>query len=303
MTLDKLRICVRMLYKFEASCPYHWPVMHTIKKAAELTGVPEHTLRAWERRYQLVEPSRTESGYRLYDDVAIARIRAMRDLVSAGWSPRAAAEESQRREPPTWAGAASRAALIAAAADLDGDTIARVLDEEFARGSFETVVDDWLMPSLSQLGRGWERGEVSVAGEHLASSIVMRRLANAYEAAGRSATGPTVVVGAPPGVDHELGLLAFATAARRAGLDTVYLGAQVPAEAWRDAASKVGAAHAVSSLHQRKDVARLAPVSDALAGLPGLQLWVGGRHQTLAPPPWRPLGHSIGRAAEVLARG
>ena len=42
---------------------------------------------------------------------------------------------------------------------------------------------------------------------------------------------------------------------------------------------------------------------NALAGLPGLQLWVGGCDQTLAPPPWRPLGHSIGRAAEVLARG
>jgi DNA-binding transcriptional MerR regulator/methylmalonyl-CoA mutase cobalamin-binding subunit len=274
--------------------------MHTIKKAAELTGVPEHTLRAWERRYRLVEPARTDAGYRLYDDRAIARIRAMRDLVEAGWSARAAAEESGRREPATLPGAASRDALIAAAADLDGEAIARVLDEEFARGSFESVVDEWLMPTLSQLGRGWERGEVSVAGEHLASSVVMRRLATAYEAAGRSATGPTVVVGAPPGVDHELGLLAFATAARRAGLDTVYLGAQVPADAWRVATAKVGAAHAVSSLHQRKDAARLGPVSDALAGLPGLTLWVGGRHQGLAPEPWQPLGHSIAAAAARL---
>lgn len=41
--------------------------MVTIKRAAELTGVPEHTLRAWERRYGLVAPARTDGGYRLYD--------------------------------------------------------------------------------------------------------------------------------------------------------------------------------------------------------------------------------------------
>lgn len=282
------------------SPPYAPMVMLTIKKAAALTGVPEHTLRAWERRYDVISTSRTASGYRVYDDAAIARIREMDDLVKAGWAPRDAAAEAARRARG-FADPADSERLLAAAAALDGDAVGRILDEQFARGSFETIVDEWLMPALVWLGRAWADQDVSVAGEHLVSNVIMRRLATVYEATDVPRGGPTVVIGAPPGVEHELSLLAFATAARRAGVQTVYLGGQVPADAWRLAVLKVGAKGAVTSLHRRRDAARLVPVVDAVAGIRGLRLWVGGRHQDLAPAPFRPLGHSISAAAAQLA--
>ena len=59
--------------------------MYTIKHAAALTGIPADTLRMWERRYRVVTPIRTQGGYRLYDDAAIARLTAMHALVAAGW--------------------------------------------------------------------------------------------------------------------------------------------------------------------------------------------------------------------------
>ena len=66
--------------------------MYTIRQAAARSGVGESLLRAWERRYGVVHPSRTASGYRLYDDAASARLRAMRALVKAGWAASQAAE-------------------------------------------------------------------------------------------------------------------------------------------------------------------------------------------------------------------
>ena len=48
--------------------------MYTIKQAARLTGVSEASLRAWERRYGVVVPVRNESGYRLFDEAALAAI-------------------------------------------------------------------------------------------------------------------------------------------------------------------------------------------------------------------------------------
>lgn len=273
--------------------------MVTIKRAAELTGVPEHTLRAWERRYGLVAPARTDGGYRLYDGRALDTIRIMKGLVDTGWTARDAAAESARRSLPAAAPASDD--LVPAAVALDADAVDRILDEQFALASFETVVDDWLMPALFRLGQAWARGEVSVAGEHLVSNVVMRRLAHAYDAAGNGAGGRPVLIGAPPDVDHQLGLLAFATAARRAGLATVYLGGHVPADAWRHAVATVRPRHAVSSLHRRRDADRLGPVATALDGFPDLTLWVGGRHQDQAPTPWRPLGHSIADAARRLA--
>lgn len=275
--------------------------MVTIKKASALTGVPEHTLRAWERRYDLLAPSRTASGYRIYDEAALARITAMQGLVQAGWTPRAAAAEvaahSNGHEPSL----DPHAALMAAAGQLDGSAVARVLDERFAGASFETVVDGWLMPALQRIGREWADGAVSVAVEHLVSNVVMRRLAAAYEAAGREESGPGVLIGAPPGVDHQIGLMAFAVAARRAGLPTTYLGAKVPLSAWRDAATKSGARAAVTTAPRSRDAARAAKVVACLEVEPRVPVWVGGRYQHLVAGPDRRLGHSIAAAAALLA--
>lgn len=276
------------------------PIMVTIKKAAELTGVSEHTLRAWERRYGLFAPSRTPSGYRVYDDSALSRISAMNELVQAGWAPRDAATEVARHQPwsPQLDGVDPYAELVNAAADLDATAVAQVLDEQFSRAAYEAVVDGWLMPAMQRVGAEWSAGRVSVAGEHLVSNVVMRRLSAAYEAAGRSQLGPPVVIGAPSGIDHELGLMAFAVAARRVGLPTIYLGAQVPLDAWREATAKSGARAAVTSVPRRRDVPRVARVVEHLGDLP---VWVGGRYQHLTPPSAHRLGHRIGEAAALLA--
>lgn len=64
-----------------------------INRVAETTGIPEATLRAWERRYQVPKPSRTPSGYRLYSADDVAQVRKMRELCEAGISPADAAKE------------------------------------------------------------------------------------------------------------------------------------------------------------------------------------------------------------------
>lgn len=285
--------------------------MLTIKKAAEATGVPEHTLRAWERRYCLFSPARAPSGYRVYDEEAITRIRDMHTLVDLGWSPRDASVEvlrqhqSARTGPegvqPT-VGRDPHLDLVQAAAELDAARVSRILDEQFSLQDYETLVDQWLMPALSRIGKEWAAGTISVAGEHLVSNTVLRRLSAAYEAAGGRGTGRPVLIGAPPGVHHELGLLAFAVALRRAGLPTIYLGADVPLAAWAEAVAAASPAAVVTTAPRRRDAARVAEVADVLrAADPTLPLWVGGRFQDLLPPPGRPLGHRIGAAATLLA--
>ena len=124
------------------------------------------------------------------------------------------------------------AALARVGRDFNGPALDAVLDDGFALGSFEQVVDSWLMPALAQLGAAWRDGSVSVAGEHFVSAAVQRRLAASFDAAGRSVTGPCVVVGLARGCRHELGVLAFAAALRRAGLSVVYVGGDLPPEEW-----------------------------------------------------------------------
>lgn len=273
--------------------------MYTIRQAAARSGISVPLLRAWERRYGIVVPQRTAAGYRLYDDSALDRLQAMRRLVDAGWTPSTAAVAilSGQPLPPEARGeggpvapsgargdvAAAPAAdlvgeFVDAAASFDLDRLERVLDAMFARGTFETVAAEHLMPSLAALGEAWAAGRLGVAAEHAASHAVLRRLAAAFEAAGRP--GPTrgaILVGMPPGVRHEFGALAFSTAARRAGLTIVYLGPDLPAADWVATALETAARAAVIGAVTASDVRPLVAVAEALvSAIPGLLVCFGG---------------------------
>jgi MerR family transcriptional regulator, light-induced transcriptional regulator len=225
--------------------------MYTIKEAAARAGLSPTVARAWERRYGVVEPARTSSGYRLYDEAAIERLRTMRLLVEDGWTASAAARAlADGTAPPIAVSGTGRApgaiapadpieAFVSAAAALDGDRIEGALDELFGRGSFESIVDAWLMPAAATLGDAWAAGRVTVAGEHAASAALARRLAGAFDAAAGRVDGPPIVVGLPPGSRHELGALAFATALRRRGVAVLYLGADVPVASWLDVRARL----------------------------------------------------------------
>jgi DNA-binding transcriptional MerR regulator/methylmalonyl-CoA mutase cobalamin-binding subunit len=268
--------------------------MYTIKQASELSGVGIPLLRAWEHRYGVVEPARTASRYRLYDDEAIARLRAMRRLVDAGWTASQAAvavlEEAAERgaagaarlttaEPadPGRPGAEAAAdelvtAFVAAAARYDAAALEHILDAMLARGSVDAVLEDLILPAVRALGDEWVAGRLDVAEEHLASAAVIRRLSTLYDLAGAPGTGPRVLVGMPPSGRHEIGALAFAIALRRRGAaDVLYLGADVPVESWVAAAQETGATAAVIGVTRMADVERARNVAralvDAQAGL------------------------------------
>ena len=281
---------------------YYAQTMYNIKQAAARAGVSVPVMRAWERRYGIVDPERTASGYRQYDEAAIERIRRMRALISEGWSPSAAAAaivagtvgEDASRAAGASSGAASDASragatssrddaaeladrFVAAAHSLEPNRVDSVLDDLFSRGSFERVATDLLFPALARLGDAWASGAISVAAEHLASNAVLRRLGLALEAAARLDGGRAqVIVGLPPGSRHELGALAFAVAARRAGLPVAYMGPDLPVDDWIAAATDASAA--VVGVVTRRDRNPAMEVARRLrAAHPGLVIAFGGR--------------------------
>ena len=282
--------------------------MFTVKRAAELTGLSPDTLRVWERRYGVVVPERSSGGYRLYDDAALRRLAAMKGLVDSGWSVRAAAEHVLRDATPdrgSWEasppGSGDLTALAAAGRDFDPEALTAALDAGFASGPFDSVVDDWLMPSLDRLGSAWSAGDVSVAGEHFVSAAVQRRLATVFDSL-PVGTGPPVVVGLARGSRHELGVLAFAAAARRRGLPVVYVGGDLPPDGWAATVRGRRARAAVIGVPTAEDVPAVRETVQALQREdPGLLVRLGGGHQHAVGGAPEPLGHRIGDAAATLA--
>lgn len=286
--------------------------MLTIKAAAEQTAVPITTLRAWERRYGIASPVRTEAGYRLYDDRALEEIRAMRTLLEEGWAPRQAADEVRRRRHTATPVAAATAfdgaglppheALVEAAIRLDEASLAQALDIAFSRASFEHVLEHWLTPALHLVGLAWEDGRLDVSGEHFVSAGIMRRLSSIYDASGGTGSGPRVLVGLAANCEHEIPALCFAIAARRQGLRATYLGSSLPTSAWVAATADPTVGAAALSVTATAEIADTEAVIAALrAQRPDLLVAVGGVHAEAMQGASLRFDGSITEAARQLA--
>lgn len=271
--------------------------MYTIREASVRTGVGAPLIRAWERRYGVIAPTRTPGGYRLYDETSIRTLQTMRTLVDGGWTASEAARAILAGEvvlvgtadgpAPTARtvapGMANRERLIdrfvASATSASAVETEAVLDEILASGSFEAVIDDLLLPATAALGDAWASGRISVAAEHAASAAVGRRLAGIFQAAGTPGR-VAVVVGLPPGARHELGALAFAAALRRRGVGVLYLGSDVTVDGWLDAVERTRARAAVIGVVTSADRDTASEVARALADLDVPLIAIGGEAAT-----------------------
>jgi MerR family transcriptional regulator, light-induced transcriptional regulator len=223
-----------------------------IGELARRLGVSQDVLRAWERRYGLLEPVRSSGGFRLYTAADEQRVRRMqshlaRGLAAAEAARAALAEEGDRTvvappEPVPVERTSETApdpaqadrGLTRLAADLrhaldtfDEPAAEAVLDRLFADFSVETALRELVLPYLHELGARWATNEVGVATEHFASNVLRARLAGLARGWGHG-RGPCAVLACPPGEQHDLPLIAFGIVLHRNGWRIVYLGADTP---------------------------------------------------------------------------
>jgi methanogenic corrinoid protein MtbC1 len=144
-------------------------------------------------------------------------------------------------------------------------------------GAYERVVASLILPAMVRVGEEWAAGRLSVAAEHAATNAVARRLGAAFDgAAVDPAIEDAVVIGLPERSRHELGVLAFAVVARRAGLPVIYVGADLPSLDWLKAAATARAVViAAPTAADRTSARRLAVALHSAR--PQLTVALGGR--------------------------
>ncbi len=218
------------------------------------TGLKADTLRAWERRYNLPQPTRSEGGQRLYShrDLEIIqwlmakqeeglRISQAADLwhhqISEGVDPlRNTVQIQVNTITPAFSGnnlVDFQKMWVTACKTFDETAAEQIIAEAFSHHSPETVCIDVLFAGLREIGEAWYQGDVSVQQEHFASALVTRRL-NALIAGAPLPTRPAkIVVAAPPNEEHTLSALLLTFLLRRRGWDVIFLGADVPLENFR----------------------------------------------------------------------
>ncbi|MBV9822930.1 MAG: MerR family transcriptional regulator [Actinobacteria bacterium] len=278
---------------------------YRIGELARRVGLSEHVLRAWERRYEVVRPTRTPSGYRLYSTADEQRLRQMIRLVQQGMPPAEAARAVLSGPTAVATGpldpatarlvAASRRRLRTALFAMAEPRSQAVLDEVLAVVPLEVAIARVLLPVLREIGEGWQDGQVSVAQEHFATAILRGRLAGLARGWGER-SGPRALLACPPDERHDLGLLMFGLLLARRGWSISYLGADTPisavsatAEAQRvdvvvlaavEAARLAAVADGVRELAARVRVVLAGP--GAAGSIPGVQLLTGDLVESVA---------------------
>jgi MerR family transcriptional regulator, light-induced transcriptional regulator len=233
-------------------------------------GVSPDVLRAWERRYGLLRPSRSAGGYRLYTEHDEWRVRLMQQKLWTGLSAAQAAQEVARMEPEDNRSEGSIETPLRLAQQLgasletfDEDVAHELLDRLFGLHGLERAIRDALMPYLRELGDRWARGQVTVAQEHFASRLIEGRLLALARGWNRG-PGRRAVLACPSGEQHTLPLVCFGLVLRSRGWRNVYLGADTPPSTLHMAVDTVSADVVVLSAVSSD---RFAPIVKDLRGL------------------------------------
>jgi DNA-binding transcriptional MerR regulator len=240
-------------------------VLLRIGALSRRVGVSPELLRAWERRYGVLQPRRTEGGFRLYSADDEKRVRTMLRHVEAG-VPAAEALADAFRE---------------ALDRFDEPTANLMLDRLLGAFTVETVLRDVVVPYLGELGERWERGEASVAQEHFASNLLRGRLFGLARGWGRRG-GPAAVLACAPGELHDLPLIVFGLVLAGRGNAVTFLGPDTPVETVATAARDLDARLVVISATTRERLAGAQRELRALASSVPVALAGAGASRALA---------------------
>ncbi len=206
-----------------------------------LTGFSGELLRAWERRYGLLQPVRGPGRHRLYTEEDLRLLRRVRELLAQGRTIGEIAALGRRQllrgasEPPAWPRDGSlaelehlRAGVLEAVRTVDAMRLRQLLDATFARVSPDVAIRAVLEPAAREIGELWAAGQCSVAGEHLASEAFVHRLRQLIEAAQTLEEAPAALTACFPDERHQLGVLIVGYELARRGYRVVHLGPALP---------------------------------------------------------------------------
>ena len=275
---------------------------YTMKIVAQRTGLTQHTIRVWEKRYNVVTPERTPTNRRLYseDDIerllllhkataqghSIGRIAPLSDsdleaLINEHSTPSDLTQSNAKSHPLTPPDSTAESSVqrcLDAIASMDSNTLTReLMDAEIAMGRnrlLTSVID----PIMNRVGEMWSEGTLRVADEHLATSVI-RTFLGTLQFSNRAPQGaPMLVATTPAGQWHEIGALLASLTAQSAGWNTLYMGPNLPAEEIAGAAiAHSASAVALSIIYPGDDSLLSTELYKIQRALPAIPLLIGGR--------------------------
>lgn len=270
---------------------------YSLRQVVELTGLSEFTLRGWELRYGAFSPRRSGTGRRQYSATDLKRALLLRELTKrqhrigdVAKLPLAkldglleAGAPPPSEVPAGFEKSVTRALKLASLQEWDD--LEKSLCSVTAKNEPLPALRGFFLPLLRSLSEEVSHGRITISQEHVVSALVKTQLYRLHEKA-KAPTGNTrLIIAAPEGDYHELGILSAHVLAAHYRVRSLYLGPNTPKNELAETALRYGATHLIlgSTLSRaegaKEDLYTLLHHLDR--HLPqGLTLWLGGRHGT-----------------------
>lgn len=288
--------------------------LYPIRTVASLTGVNPITLRAWERRYGLIRPHRTEKGHRLYTQADIDLINQVVQLLEQGIPISRVRHRLEQSTVPAENGEAPdsdpwhlfRLRMHHAVSRFDEAAVDATYNEALALYPIDTVTRRLLMPLLRELGEIWQQRDSGIAEEHFFATYLRNKLGARFHHQTQGNDGPRLVAACLPEERHELGLMLFALSAAARNYRAVMFGADIPLSQVALAGQRVeGAVGVILSSSVSPSRAVLENELPSLAAALEIPVFIGGetavrQHDALVRAGTIPLGNEIPAALRRL---
>ncbi|MBN3581625.1 MerR family transcriptional regulator [Algoriphagus aestuarii] len=209
---------------------------YSIKDLEQLSGIKAHTLRIWEQRYNLLNPKRTDTNIRYYDDsdlklilnVALLNDNGFKISKIASMPAKLIREEVMKLTDRSLTHDDQIHALTICMIEMDEDRFDKILTTNIIKIGFEQTMLNIIYPFLAKIGVLWQTGAINPAQEHFISNLVRQKLIVAIDGQIPSVTGKKFLLFLPEGELHEISLLFASYLIKSKGHKVIYLGQSTP---------------------------------------------------------------------------
>jgi MerR family transcriptional regulator, light-induced transcriptional regulator len=210
---------------------------YSIKELEKLSGIKAHTIRIWEKRYQLIQPQRTQTNIRYYSDddlkkiinVSLLNANGFKISKIAGMTGDQISRKILELNENNSEVSVYIDQLVISMVELDEEKFEKVLSGLILKFTFERTVEEIIYPFLEKIGVLWQTRHISPAQEHFISNLIRQKVIVAIDALPLPPKSTKkVMLFLPEHELHELSLLFSHYRTRKAGLRTFYLGQTVP---------------------------------------------------------------------------
>lgn len=262
----------------------------SIQFVSKVTGINAHTIRAWEKRYKAVVPSRSESGKRIYSQEEVDRLKKLHELVKLGNAISDVAKLNDEELDQLYLDYVGNESsnqdgllemenidvhstlqnLLLALQSYKLDIISYELDKLKRNLSSRELALSIIIPLIQEVERELKGGVLNVGQEHSLSSILKFHIGQTLFSSIKDADeGQTIVFATPEGELNEFGIMISALLASYYKIKFYYLGPNMPAESLAQACRQVKAHKLVLGITSKYNEAYAKRLEEYLVRLTG----------------------------------